>query len=577
MSLILLIRYRGGLAIAADRLARDKKSGQILPPHKKLHQWGRHAIVSTTNCTSLSMTYPAGPWKHPAGFTTNLPQPITAGVDFDRLTKEYIARTPAQMPFAIFSLAEEQRRAFHAAFDPLERRLWPPGLGEGYFVGALGAYYSPESGTFSSEHARLHYTYTAAPAIRHEEILVSNQVFGYGHAMEVLMTDPMFADLRAEPDFANFLLPHEEENDRNEVVAFLRRLMKELSRFRSPIKGLQVVSAECDIALITADGVTWASPEEEAPYSHLPPSFSYVVQTTVNADGGIDYNVATVPFPTYAGINLPPQTTTPTGGPYITNYLGDLVFVFGGSRKTIPTTPPGGYPAGTYGQVTINTLGLVITGLVVCSIANGGTNSGAALANHQVMISQGDAIIEGGAMTNGQLMIGSTLGSPAPANITSSDSSITVINGPNTIDLKVASGGGGGGGAGWQWLGPFAVDFTDFTGAGGTQFDKLIFTSSADGIIMAYAYSTTQSWTISTGTITAFQLNDGVTSPTHTIDNLPQTNTSSKTAKILSASLEFNANIGGVIKAFASVATSSGLANLTAGHTKVWLAVTALP
>lgn len=41
---------------------------------------------------------------------------------------------------------------------------------------------------------------------------------------------------------------------------------------------------------------------------------------------------------------------------------------------------------------------------------------------------------------NGELWIGSGAGNPAPANITSTDASLTVTNGPNTIDLSAAGG-----------------------------------------------------------------------------------------------------------------------------------------
>ena len=43
--------------------------------------------------------------------------------------------------------------------------------------------------------------------------------------------------------------------------------------------------------------------------------------------------------------------------------------------------------------------------------------------------------------TNGQVIIGSTAGSPAWANITSTGATITITNGANTINLESAGGG----------------------------------------------------------------------------------------------------------------------------------------
>jgi len=53
---------------------------------------------------------------------------------------------------------------------------------------------------------------------------------------------------------------------------------------------------------------------------------------------------------------------------------------------------------------------------------------------------------------NGQVLIGSTAGSPAWADLTSSDGSIVIVNGPNSIDLLATGGGGGGGGASCAFL-----------------------------------------------------------------------------------------------------------------------------
>jgi hypothetical protein len=274
MSLILLIRYRGGLAIAADRMSVDIHSGKMVAT-KKLDLWGRHAVISTTDMASLSMNYPAGPWKHPAGFVTNLPSPVHISIDFNRITKDFIARTPPKLPDSLLSLVEEHRRAFHASFDGLERRLWPPSYKNGSFVGLLCASYSPESGTFSSDYVYLLYHYGRPPIVQRAIIPVSNHVVDKGLGIKELMTEPAYSALRADHGFMKFFHPHEGENDKDEVIAFLRRLMREASRVRDPITGRQVVTPECDIALIEPGGVTWAAPEPTYTCTQRPTCYGY--------------------------------------------------------------------------------------------------------------------------------------------------------------------------------------------------------------------------------------------------------------------------------------------------------------
>ena len=70
----------------------------------------------------------------------------------------------------------------------------------------------------------------------------------------------------------------------------------------------------------------------------------------------------------------------------------------------------------------------------VLPIANGGTNSSAALTNNKIMVSSGGAIVESAALTNGQLLIGSTGAAPVAAAITAG-SGITVTNGAGSITV----------------------------------------------------------------------------------------------------------------------------------------------
>lgn len=70
----------------------------------------------------------------------------------------------------------------------------------------------------------------------------------------------------------------------------------------------------------------------------------------------------------------------------------------------------------------------------ILPVANGGTNSSAALNNNRIMVSSGGAIVEAAALTNGQLLIGSTGAAPVAANIgVGALASLTVSNGAGSI------------------------------------------------------------------------------------------------------------------------------------------------
>lgn len=80
--------------------------------------------------------------------------------------------------------------------------------------------------------------------------------------------------------------------------------------------------------------------------------------------------------------------------------------------------------------------------LAILPIANGGTNSGAALGNNRVIVSSGGAIVEAGAMTNGQVLIGSTGAAPVVAALTQG-AGITVTNGAGSITIAATAGAAG--------------------------------------------------------------------------------------------------------------------------------------
>ncbi|HMC99403.1 MAG TPA: hypothetical protein VKH37_04590, partial [Ferruginibacter sp.] len=70
----------------------------------------------------------------------------------------------------------------------------------------------------------------------------------------------------------------------------------------------------------------------------------------------------------------------------------------------------------------------------VLPIANGGTNSSTTLNNNRIMVSSGGSIVEAGAMTNGQLLIGSTSAAPVVSTLTAGNG-ITITNGAGSITI----------------------------------------------------------------------------------------------------------------------------------------------
>ncbi|MBX7153313.1 MAG: hypothetical protein K1X91_00005 [Bacteriodetes bacterium] len=82
------------------------------------------------------------------------------------------------------------------------------------------------------------------------------------------------------------------------------------------------------------------------------------------------------------------------------------------------------------GQVTLTT---DVTG--VLPIANGGTNSSTALNNNRIMVSSGGSIVEAGALTNGQLLIGSTGAAPVAATLTGG-TGISISNNAGSITIN---------------------------------------------------------------------------------------------------------------------------------------------
>lgn len=75
-------------------------------------------------------------------------------------------------------------------------------------------------------------------------------------------------------------------------------------------------------------------------------------------------------------------------------------------------------------------------------ISKGGTNSGTALNNSRIMVSDGGAIVETAALTDGQVLIGSTGANPVVANITAG-TGISITNGAGSVTIAAVGASAG--------------------------------------------------------------------------------------------------------------------------------------
>ena len=136
-----------------------------------------------------------------------------------------------------------------------------------------------------------------------------------------------------------------------------------------------------------------------------------------------------------------------------------------------------------YGKVSL-------TGAVsgVLGVANGGTNSGTALVNNQLMASSGGAIVEAGALTNGQLFIGNTGNTPTAATLTAG-SGVTIVNGAGTITVNATGTGGTVTSVGLSMPSIFTVTNSPVTNSGtltvtsNTQAANLIYSGPPSGSV----------------------------------------------------------------------------------------------
>ncbi len=151
-----------------------------------------------------------------------------------------------------------------------------------------------------------------------------------------------------------------------------------------------------------------------------------------NAGGALEYKTIT---PTLNQVNVThsagaitlslPQSIHTGASPVFTGMtlsaLNSAGFVKNSAAGVLSTAP--------YVVLTTDVNGIL-------PIANGGTNSSAALNNNSLMYSSGGKIVELGAMTNGQLVIGSTSAAPVIGSLSAgTNQGVSISTGAGTITL----------------------------------------------------------------------------------------------------------------------------------------------
>ncbi len=152
-----------------------------------------------------------------------------------------------------------------------------------------------------------------------------------------------------------------------------------------------------------------------------------------NTGGGGTVSSVGLSMPEQFSVSGSPVTTSGILTASWNNQSSNVVFAGPSSEKdgapTFRTLVPADIPNLDASKITSGVL----------PIAQGGTNSGTALNNNRIMVSNSGAITEAPALTNGQLLIGSSNTAPVAANITAG-TGISVTNGAGSITISTSGG-----------------------------------------------------------------------------------------------------------------------------------------
>ena len=152
--------------------------------------------------------------------------------------------------------------------------------------------------------------------------------------------------------------------------------------------------------------------------------------------------------PTWSTATYP---TTTTINQLLYSSVANIIAGLATANNGVLITSSGGVPsvASTLPsavQGNITTVGTITSGTWnggIIPIAYGGTNSSTTLNNNRIMVSSGGSIVESSALTNGQLLIGSTGAAPVVANLTQG-TGITITNSAGGITITNSSPSSGG-------------------------------------------------------------------------------------------------------------------------------------
>jgi hypothetical protein len=193
---------------------------------------------------------------------------------------------------------------------------------------------------------------------------------------------------------------------------------------------------------ITANSLRTATASVDGSASTQPPGAGYV-PTSLGGGTTFDWVLATVGTVESVGLVAPVDVFSVSNSPVVGT--GDLTLEkVSQAAKSFYATPTGMAGLPVFREIVIADIPNIplathVTGIL--PVANGGTNT-STLTGNRVMQSNagGTAIIEAPALTNGQLLIGSTGAAPVAATLTEG-AGITITEGAGSVTIA-ASGGG---------------------------------------------------------------------------------------------------------------------------------------